>query len=141
MNPYQGLSPAEIRRNLEHDADLIEEGSYFLKLSDDDLNEVRSNCTTLAIEIRTKETKFEEIKKIHKEEMKPLAANFNIMLDTIRSGGTVVDGRLYCIKDLDEDMVTFYNENGEKISSRKLMPSERETPNTFKFNKAVGDGK
>lgn len=123
----QELTGADLVDWLEANNDGVESGQYFRKFSQDELIAAREKFTDQSIIFfRESELTAEQIKDL-KENLKQKGTVLKELLDTISVGGTTENGRVYFIKDFDERMVYKYNQSGELISKRNMLPEERQT--------------
>lgn len=122
----QDLTGADLVDWFEAHNDGVESGQYFRKFSQDELIAAREKFTDQSIKFfRESELTADQIKEL-KESLKQKGTELKELLDTISVGGTTENGRIYYIKDYDERMVYKYNQSGELISKRNMLPEERQ---------------
>lgn len=111
---------------LESEAIAVEEGKYEKPLSPEELSffkdEVADNSIKQAVII----DEFTDIKKNFKAKLEPIAIKIKTSLRNIKHKSMEQDGRLYKVADFEDQMIHKVDELGNVISSRKMLPEERQ---------------
>lgn len=111
---------------LESEAIAVEEGKYEKPLSPEELafykDEVADNAIKQAMII----DELTDIKKNFKAKLEPIAITIKTALRNIKHKSMEQDGRLYKVADFEDQMIHKVDELGNVISSRKMLPEERQ---------------
>lgn len=127
QNLFSGnLSPQEKKDNLEAMAYNIEKQFYHKPLTDAELQKYKDELTQAAIKKGALEAEYKLLAKNHKERIKPIAEKYAQCLDTIKNNGVLTEGNIYMIANHESGHMGYYNEEGELISMRRLLPEERQ---------------
>lgn len=122
-----GMPKKDIKDNLQAMAHSIEEKSYYVNLSQDELDLRREKLTDNFIKASDLGNQIKETVKSLKAEQKPLLEENGKLLQTIKTKSEEIEGVLYHIDDQESGMMNSYDENGTFISSRRLRPDEKQS--------------
>jgi len=111
---------------LRDNCDANEEGSYMKDLSSEELDVKREQLTTNYIELNDLDEELTKIRGEFKEKMSPLKVANKILLGQVKTRKEQVTGILFHFDDLEAGIRTSYDEKGEFVSSRRLLPDERQ---------------
>lgn len=128
---------AQRQAMLEANSHSVEEQPVKEFFAEDEILQKRKKFADNAIEIRREEEKLAKLKAQSKGIIKPLQEENKSLLTDIRQGFVEVEQPVYLIADHVNGMMGYYDAKGELISSRKLMPSERQM-NVFAIDKKDG---
>lgn len=120
------MPSAERREFLENNATSIVDGQYFRKFDDEDLAQSREDYTSKSIELKRLEEEFKEVKADYKARIKALTNQQGEIMTGIMQSGEWLDGKQYGFDDQVRGVMEYYDENGQFINSRRLMPNERQ---------------
>jgi hypothetical protein len=120
------MSAEDRKLVLESEAIAVEEGKYEKPLSSEELaffkDEVADNSIKQAVIL----DELTDIKKNYKAKLEPIAIKIKTSLRNIKHKSMEQDGRLYKVADFDDQMIHKVDELGNVISSRKMLPEERQ---------------
>ncbi len=122
-----GLSARERRDNLQAMAHSIEETSYYVELTQDELDVRREKLTDNFIKISDIDAKLKQSSDLLKAEKKPLVEENAGLLQTIKSRSEEKQGVLYHVDNQEEGMMYSYDEEGNLVQSRRLRPDEKQS--------------
>lgn len=120
------LSGPELVEFLELNNDGVEVGQYFRKFTPEELNSARELFADESITFsQASEDVKSQIKSL-KDTLKEQSEMLKKLLDQISMQGTNENGKTYLFKDFTERMVYKYDQAGQLVGSRKMLPSERQ---------------
>lgn len=117
----------EIKDNLQAMAYSIEETSYYVPLSQEDLDVRREKLTDNFIRFSELDSEMRATAKDFKAKQKPLQEENQELMQCIKMKSEKKDGVLYHVDDQDEGVMNSYDELGTLISSRRLRPDEKQS--------------
>lgn len=120
------MPSAERKEFLENNATTISEGQYFRKFDEEDLNQSREDYTSKSIELKRLEDEFKQVKDDYKRKIKALSTQQAEIMTGIMQSGEWLDGKQYGFDDQVRGVMEYYDEAGQFINSRRLMPNERQ---------------
>lgn len=120
------MPSAERKEFLENNATTISEGQYFRKFDEEDLNQSREDYTSKSIELKRLEDEFKQVKDDYKRKIKALSIQQAEIMTGIMQSGEWLDGKQYGFDDQVRGVMEYYDEQGQFINSRRLMPNERQ---------------
>ena len=120
-------TPDERLQALRDQADTTEEGSYYRPLSADELDGKREELAEHDIKLSELDDEKKETMAALKEQVTPHKLAHKKLLTEIKSRQEFATGTLYGLRDFQAKTITFFNEKGEFISSRRLRPDERQS--------------
>lgn len=122
----QSETPAKRMEALRDSAEKIETFTYPKALTTEEITKIREDYTQNAI----KKAKLDEAKKDfmdnYKTEAKPIANEMKEQMQMIRNKVKEITEQVYHIADQEEGMMGYYNERGELVYQRPLMPEEKQ---------------
>jgi len=108
---------------LEANAYSIEDFSYFKKFDESEIENKREVKIKNDLQLRIYK---EEVKQFKSDRMKPLEKVNESLLDELKTGGRHITEKCYFIADYDKGVMDILNSDCEIVSSRKLLPEERQ---------------
>lgn len=119
--------PLEERKdNLEGICSSVEERTYHKPLTEEEAQEYKDLLTQTAIKQSLVQKEYDEVKAEFKDRLSPLKDQFSHYCDVLKNNGIPTTGKVYLVADAEENMMGYYDEKGVLISSRRLMPNERQ---------------
>lgn len=95
-------------------------------LTEDGRNEYNEEIAKTMIEVSDKREKLKEVSREAKAEIKRLEANVAQHLKVVRQGYVDENVEVHNVPDYDNGVIEFFNEDGELVGHRKMLPSERQ---------------
>lgn len=120
------VSQAERLRIMADTCDRTEETTYYKQLDQTEMDIRREQLADNSIKHFKLGEELKEIKSDFKERMEPLARDNQQIMHELDTGQAEVKGRLFYLANHDDNMMEVYNEDGEMISSRRLLPNEKQ---------------
>jgi hypothetical protein len=120
------MSAEDRKLVLESEAIAVEEGKYEKPLAPEELSFFKDEVAENSIKQAVILDELSDIKKKFKADLEPIAINIKTALRNIKHKSMEKDGRLYKIADFDDQMIHKVDEFGNVISSRKMLPEERQ---------------
>ena len=120
------VSPSERLQLLQDNADKIENAKYYVQLTQEELDAKREKLTDNSIRLSEFEDELEEIKVGFKSKMNPLKIENKGLLVEVKTKQQLKSGNLYHIANHNSSMMEIYDSNGELVSSRRLLPEEKQ---------------
>lgn len=128
QNLFPDGMPAKDRRdNLQAMAHSIENTSYYVNLTQDELDVRREKLTDNFIKISDIKNELDQVTKKLKSEQKPLIEENAELLQNIKTKTEEKSGVLYHVDDQEGGMMHSYDEEGYLVSSRRLRPDEKQS--------------
>lgn len=124
-------SPEERLIALRDNCDKKEETIYYRDLSPEELEKKRTDLVDNLIKITGFETEFDKVKKRFKGDVDPLKIENKILQVQIHTRKMEVEGTLFHLANFDEGMMETYDEKGELIKTRRLLPEEKQMKAPF----------
>lgn len=131
----EGLSRKEKLEMLDSMASKVEETTYYVPLTQDDLDQRREKLTDNFIKLSDLEAEKKEFIDEIKAKAKPYNEENTGLMQEVRMKSKKVDGLLYHIDDQDAGMMHTYTEDGQLHASRRLRPDEKQST-IFSISKA-----
>ncbi len=123
---FESYSKPERIQALRDNAEKSEDFSYFREYLPEELDLLKDEYFQNASELQ----KHEEALKTAKDEFKfhadPIKAKMKESFTGIRIKGRTVTEQVYLLADHDSNMMEYYNESGEMIHSRRMLPDEKQ---------------
>lgn len=139
---YEGADPALIKENLRANSyKVLGNEKYMKPLTPDEVDAHRANVTESYIKIQSINEQIKEYTDLKKAERKPHEEELKTSSYAVKTGQVEVVGDLYLIDDQENRMMGFYDETGRMVSSRPLLPEERQTNfmSITRLQRAAGD--
>lgn len=128
QNLFPDGMPAKDRRdNLQAMAHSIENTSYYVNLTQDELDVRREKLTDNFIKISDIKNELDQVTKKLKSEQKPLIEENAELLQNIKTKTEEKSGVLYHVDDQEAGMMHSYDEDGYLVASRRLRPDEKQS--------------
>lgn len=140
MDKFLGQDIPENQRwqFLQDNADAVEEIGYTHRFSPDELAQKKELLAKTSIKINDIEEEKKEVMSEYKERLKPLNEDKQKLIENIKKGSEFVTNAK-CVKILyhEEKMAGFFNQLGELVYSRPIMPQEMQKT-VFSINRKTG---
>ena len=121
------LSPAERKELLQADAiDIQENVQYTKPLTDDEVRFYKDELTENSILQATILEEKKLMNEAFKEKLKPVAQKISESLQAAKYKAITCTGTIYRLADYDQYMVHTVDTDGNLISSRTMLPAERQ---------------
>jgi peptidoglycan hydrolase CwlO-like protein len=123
---YENLPVDEREAMLEANCYNQEEMPIQKHFSEDEINEMRKTHVANSIAIKRKSEEFKKLKAEIDAFIKPLAEENNYLLQNVRAGYVEVNKQVYIFDDQETSMMNYYDNTGELVYSRRMMPHEKQ---------------
>jgi len=120
------LSNEDRKSVLESEALSIEEGKYTKPLGKDELAFYKDQLADKSIQQATILDELKTVKDEFKARLEPVQLEIKKSLSAVKFKAIECDGKLYKLADFEEQMIHKVDELGNVISSRKMLPEERQ---------------
>lgn len=107
--------------------DGVEQGSYMRVLTADELSLKREELSTKFIEHAKIDEEFSNVKEQYKDQLVPMAKELKLIASVINAGQEECRGTTYKFIDRESGYVGFYDERGNLVSSRRMLPEESQS--------------
>lgn len=124
---FQEYSLAEREAVIEANSYNQEEMPIQKHFNEDEINEMRKNHVNNAIAIKRKMEEFKKFKMEIDAFIKPLADENTYLLANVRAGYVEVTQQVYLFEDHENGMMNYYDNTGELVHSRRMLPHEKQT--------------
>jgi hypothetical protein len=122
----KNLSAEDRKAVLESEAIAVEDGKYEKPLTPDEILFHKDELATHSINQAIILDEFADIKDEFKERMKPIKEKISFAISAIKYKSVQQEGRLYKLADFEDQMIHKVDELGNVITSRKMLPEERQ---------------
>ena len=122
----QNVAPAERVQMLADNADKTETGKYNKRLTQQEMDLRRELFTNNAITIGDLNEEKKQLVKEIKDKIDPLTATNDIIRSELKTGITVCSGIIYHIANHETGFMETYDEYGEFLTTRRLLPEEKQ---------------
>lgn len=119
---------------LQNNADDVEMITYMKQFTHEEIGLMKDSLSEISIEMNDIEIEKKDVAATYSEKLKPLVRQKKNLLTNIKQKAILTDEECYKFVDQEEGMVGFYNAIGDLVSSRPIMPSERQKT-IFSINK------
>lgn len=109
---------------LRDNCDKVEEITYSKSFSTAELAKEREALEQVSIKISDIETERDEAKKHFKEQLEPLLKERATAVENLRKKAKTVTEQCCKFYDEDTNMIGYYNDEGNLVSSRPAFPEE-----------------
>lgn len=120
------LPPDEIKTLLEGDALTVEEGEYTKPLSDVELAYYKDMLAEKSIQQAFLLDEYTQMKAEFKEKLTPIIKEIRTSLEAVKFKAIKCTGRLYKLADYETQMIHKVDEIGNLITTRRMLPEERQ---------------
>lgn len=103
-----------------------EEQAYMKALTDEELQIRRERIVQVSLLKAVVEDDFQQVKDEFKMKLDPLKDEFSQLLDELRVKMVEVTGKVFTLPDHENQMMHFIDESGNVLSSRRMLPEERQ---------------
>lgn len=124
---YAGQAPELIKSNLEANAYSKEHSTFERPLSEEEIVMGKDEFVQKNIQLHKLKEDFKKINDEFKEKIRKIEEAAAKRLATLRTGTETVEGVLYALDDQEKKIMYFYDEKGNLVNQRRLLPSERQT--------------
>lgn len=107
-------------------ASIEERFTYFKSLTEEELSDLKEDYFRNLSKIEEAENELEKAKAIFKETVAVPKKELQELRATIKNKGRMVSEVVYLIPDYAELKMNYVNSDGETVSSRKMLPNERQ---------------
>jgi hypothetical protein len=119
--------PKQFRRDfIANHCTNLEIGQYFKRYDIEDQVVQERELSLRTIELSRVEEEFEAVKAEWKAKIKFLKENWKKSLTVLKQNGEWLDGEQFMFADQKRGVMEYYDSNGDFISSRRLLPEERQ---------------
>ncbi len=125
------------KSDLKTSCDKVVNFTYLQKLSNEELNEVKSELSETMIEKDQIDSEFDEVKSDYKGRVKPLKNKVISMLRLLKDKAKTVTEECYVM--FEGEYAVYYNSDGEEVYKRPLEVSERQKTIFMDSRKAVNE--
>lgn len=108
------------------EADGCEEQVYLKPLTAEELAITREEHSNASILLDEMIEEFTKVKSIHKERIKPISMKRKNALMAIRQKAVQITGKVWKLPDHENMMMHFVTDEGQVLSSRPMLPQERQ---------------
>lgn len=131
------LSDDERQTVLQGEALSVEEQAYMKPLSPEELAIKKDDLASAAILKAVIEEELAEIKAQYKDKLEPLREKVTEAIQAIKNKAVEVKGNVYKLPDYENQMIHIIDSMGQVLSSRRMLPEERQFRIPAILNKAV----
>lgn len=124
---FQDTPIAEREAIITANASSQEEMPIQKHFTEEEINEKRRLHINNAIAIKKKMEEFKLFKQGIDEFIKPLAEENAYLLANVRAGYVEVNQQVYLFEDHENGMMNYYDNIGDLVHSRRMLPHERQT--------------
>jgi hypothetical protein len=132
------LDPAERLRILRDSCDKSEETKYFKQLDQNEMDIRREKLADNSIKYFELSEELKEVKADFKDRMEPLTKSNNRLMQELKTGQAEIEGELFYMAEHNSGMMEVYDQAGELVSTRRLLPNEKQQRIPF-IPKAAND--
>lgn len=128
MDVYKlkNLSDDDRKTVLVGESTEAKEEAYMRPLTDDEIGVKQTELVKTSLLKSAIEEELSEVKKSFKLKLDPLNKELNLLLDQLRVKMIEVKGMVYKLPDHDNSMIHYVDEKGQVLSSRPMLPEERQ---------------
>lgn len=121
-----GLSPQEIKDNLEAEAYKIEESEYFQPFTEPEMLDLESDYLDTSKEVQKLEDEKKRLLEPIQKSLKEFKELEKDLKRKVTDGGEEKHGRVYLMADRDAGQMVKVNDMGDIIGSRAMTAKERQ---------------
>lgn len=111
---------------LDSNALTVEEGKYEKPLSPEELLYYKDQLADDSIQQAIILDEFQRVKESFKERLKPIKQRIGESLSAVKFKSIQKEGKIWKLADFDDHMIHKVDQAGNIISSRKMLPEERQ---------------
>lgn len=109
---------------LQANCDSIEQVGYMKPFSGEQIDKFKTELSEVSITINDIEEEKKQMQQHFKSQLDPLQEERKELLTSIKQKAHYVKENCYKFIDQESRTVSFYNEDGEMVTSRPMLPSE-----------------
>lgn len=136
---FQEHPESQRAQMLADNADAIESISYTKRFTHEELTDFKHLLSEIAIELDAIEFEKKQIMDKLKTKLKPISEAHKDLLNKIRNKAELIEESCYKMVDEQNDQVGYYNEAGELVYQRPIMPNEKQKT-IFSINRNAANG-
>lgn len=121
------ITPDERLQMLKDNCSGVEEMEYFHEYTPEELNDHKNRLFEVDVELHKIKLEKKKIADELRAKEKPFANEHTELLTNIKRRGEDLNEEVFKFVDDEEARVTFYNNKGETVFERPLLPAERQT--------------
>ncbi len=119
--------PKQLREDfLRNHCTNVQVGQYFKRFDETDKQQSESDLTAKVIELVRLQQEFDDIKAQYKAKIKIMEQEKLKILGTVMQNGEWCDGEQFMFADQKRGVMDIYDEAGEFITTRRLLPEEKQ---------------
>jgi len=119
--------PKQLREEfLRNHCTNVSVGQYFKRFDDEDLSQQEKELANKSIELSILEDQFDEVKNEWKAKVKEKKEEWKNALTLLKQNGEWLNGEQFMFADQKRGVMEFYDKNGDFVSSRRLLPEEKQ---------------
>lgn len=126
QNELAGMTQPQRSEWLQNNATQVEEGQYFSSFGPEELHQTREDFSSASIEKHRIQAEFDLVKLEFKKKLKDVDQRLLMHMQNMMQQGEWMDGKQFLFADQATSMMHYYDERGQLIRSRRLMPNERQ---------------
>jgi hypothetical protein len=130
-------TPDEIKRILLENCEGTETMQYTKKLSEDELAGFREGYVNNNLEMAGHVEELQAAKDHFKTVTKPLKEDSKLMLRVLKTRHLEITGTCYKLPNFDTGMMEYVSDTGEIVSTRRLLPEEKQGSMIAELRKVV----
>ncbi len=111
---------------LNNQADTVTEGQFFKQFDPEDREQNQAEYMDKSIELQRVLDEFKQIKEDFKAKIKMLEAQRTVLITERMQNGEWLDGKQFGFADQERGIMEYFDNSGQLISSRRLLPNERQ---------------
>ena len=123
---FENYTKAERVQALSDNAERSEDFNYFREFEPEELDLLKDQYFQDASEMQTYEDMLAAAKSEFKMNATPVKDRMKEAFTGIKNRGRVVTERVFLLADHHAQMMEYYNEAGDMIHSRRLLPEEKQ---------------
>src|SRR3990167_5726329 len=124
---FETETPENRVRMLEDNCEKTESLEMKVPFSNEEKSDMRMELANNLTEIITEDEKLKKAKDLHKEAVKPKKETVKVLTKNLRNGYVKEEQTVYLFADQEAGRMGYYDSNGDLVSSRKLLPTEKQT--------------
>lgn len=126
MESFAGMTAREIKDTLEGMCETGEEMQIRRELLPEERTKMEQELATKSINCAILKERFETAKQLYKTESTPLNQRNDEIIKSLRANAIEIEGMVYSVADQDSSQMLSFDENGNFLQSRPLLPEERQ---------------
>lgn len=123
---FQEIPLKDRLQYIKDNAAASETKTYQRQLDKEEVIKLQNEYAQKAIELNIAEEELKRHRESFKAVAKPLKVELSTLMQGIRTSSEEITEEVYLLADMDEQMMGYYNAEGELIYSRPLLAKERQ---------------